>query len=144
MNPTLYLIVLVVLSLAGWGIKLWLQHTIQESVKHTFAKELEATKAAYARELEQYKTQLKRHEQSILVATILSRALGGSQATHDLNRELWEAQLWLPAPIAQQLSNVLVENATVAGIKDLLVSVRKLLHGADDVMTAEQFVHKNP
>lgn len=141
MNPTLYLVIVVTLGILAWLLRLWLQNTVQEAVKLGFAKELEETKLVLAKELEQYKAQLKRHDQATLVAALLARRVGGSELVQGTNRQIWEAQLWLPAPIAQRLSTVLVEDASYPAVKDLLAEVRKLIHGQDDQMTAEQFTH---
>ncbi len=141
MNPTLYVIIAITLGLIGWLLRLWLQNTVQEAVKLGFSIELEETKLVLAKELEVYKAQLKRHDQATLVAALLASRVGGPDHIQNVNRQIWEAQLWLPTPLAQRLSTVLIEDASLVSVKGLLVEVRKLIHGPDDPMEAVQFSH---
>ena len=106
------LIIVVALGLVAWFLREYLRNIVQEAVKLAFSKELE-----------DYKAQLKRHEQAVTVAALLARRVGGTPHQESVNRQIWEAQLWLPAPIAQRLSEVLVNDASPAAVKGLLICI---------------------
>ena len=135
------LILGIVLAIIAQVLAEWLKTTVQEAAKKPYLEELEDYRAELRRHEEAYKARLKRHEHAAAIAKILAAKIGGAPATQQLNRELWEASLYLPADVVCGLSTCLVENQPV---KNLLIKARKEIHGDDDTLVADNIPHVNP
>lgn len=107
---------------------------------------VESIKTEYAQRLEDYKAEIKRREDAIQVAAILAEFLYGKSSDRgQFMTSVWKLSLILPPDAVTQLSTTLVE--TKDGIKDpkdLLVCIRKHLHGKEDPITSQALVHFTP
>ena len=61
---------------------------------------------------------------------------------HEYVADIWALSLWLPPPLVYHLTEFLVgKNPAYRDPKELLVKIRKELHGADDPVEASQIAH---
>jgi len=91
----------------------------------------------YAERAETYRAALRRREDSVGIAQLLTYA--GHPETVDsqtLNQLAWEVYLWLPAPVAAELTAALKEEGRDP--RDALIRLRRYLHGPGDALTREQ------
>ena len=95
-----------------------------------------------------FDTEQKQREKSALIAELLAESrLHQSNTSFDmkkLNRLAWEAFLWLPPDINTMLVKYLTGKPDAPNIVDLLVAVRKLLHGQADPLTRDDVATMYP
>lgn len=99
-------------------------------------------KAEYDRKLADYQAELRRREQAARVAKLLALRFQDELPAHEFNELAWEVSLWLPADRVRDLTTCLCGVEGAMQPKEMLISIRKLLHGPDDNLTADQIVHK--
>jgi hypothetical protein len=137
MTTTTIAVLLLVQGILVAMINSYLAAKMAESVKNDYAEQLERLKQGIQRELEDYKAHHKRMEQAGEIAKILAHRSGGGEYTIKANEMIWAASLWLPGPLVHELSECLV-NADKKDPRELLVSIRKVIHGANDPVTSDQ------
>lgn len=94
----------------------------------------------------EYKLDFRRKEQSAAVAEILAKYhYGGREDPQEFIQLAWELSLWLPADAVRQLTMHLREfQRGETDPKNILIYVRKMLHGENDDLAAEDIVHFGP
>jgi menaquinone-dependent protoporphyrinogen IX oxidase len=102
------------------------------------------------REVEKLKTEyalaLKKKEQAAGIAKLLADfSYKRKPDTRDYVADIWALSLWLPAPLVCHLTEFLGgKNSKYQDPKDLLIEIRKELHGAGDDLKAVQIAHIDP
>jgi hypothetical protein len=91
----------------------------------------------YQERLDRYKAELRRRDESVNIAQLLTYAARpDSVDSQTLNQLAWEMYLWLPAGIAADLTAAL--KAENQDPRDILIQVRRHLHGKGDPLTRDQ------
>lgn len=103
--------------------------------------EIEKVKNIYAKELEEYRFDLKNREQAAKIAQILAiiHYYGKDQSRRELQQVVWEASIWLPADVVRKLTDHLQQhNKMGSDPNQVVVAVRKLIHGQSDNLRPEE------
>ena len=87
------------------------------------------------------KFEFKKREQSIMIASLFAEWLDRPEDTKNLNRLAWEATLWLPDDIAQEVNKRLLNASDAKDLKEILVDVKGLIHGRKSKINPEGIVH---
>ncbi len=95
---------------------LWFKFKLQYSIKHEYDKNIE-----------KYKNKIESRKKAELLAELLLEWLSFPESQTKLNKLTFEAFLWLPDEIAQDLSNLLAHNRNAPEIRDILLKIRKYL-----------------
>jgi hypothetical protein len=119
-------------------------------VKEQLDKKLEDYKGVLREELdkklEDYRSQIRRHEQAVQIAGLLARLTSNVPKTMTpvgFTEKVWEMSLWLPPALVRDMTEYLCNGANAKSPKELLIAVRKIIHGPEDDLTANQIVHLN-
>jgi len=125
-------VAVILIGILQFLISWWFKYRLQESIKYE-----------YAEKLKDYEFMLKKREQAASIAKLLAEY---SYKTKEDNREyvadIWSLSLWLPAPLVCHLTEFLVgKNSEFHDPKDLLIKIRKELHGMDDELKSDQIAH---
>lgn len=111
-------------------VKTYLKATIEQSIKHDNDKKLE-----------EIKFEMKKREQSALVANMFSKWIFLKDDT-DKNRELnklsFEMSLWLPDNIAIEVNKRLKNKEDSKTVMDLIIECRKLLNDGKTELKPEE------
>jgi hypothetical protein len=105
--------------------------------------EVEAVRTNYLRQIEDYKAELTRRTNAVEVAEVLADFLyANAPDKKEFMTKVWKLSLTLPPDIVMQMATTIAE-AKKSGTnpKELLVKVRKLIHGQADNVTAENLLH---
>ena len=113
-------------------IALWLKARLEGSIKHEYDKRLK-----------DYEFTLKKREQAVRIAQLLADVSYNRKADKkDHVAEIWALSLWLPPNLVCHLTEFLVgKNPQYHDPKDLLIKIRKELHGPDDPLKVTQIAH---
>jgi len=130
-----------VLALAlAFILKKWIGARIEKSIEH-----------AYNVRLEGIREDIAVKNRAALVADLLSEWLSRPKDSTKLNRLTFEAYLWLPRNIADDLSRRLANQADAPDVRTLLGQVRKHLLGQGDTFDPQKinifpapWANKNP
>lgn len=142
--PHLVLFVLLSAGGAWWGayLKQKGQNFATEEDLKALTEKVEEVKAGYTKQIEDYKAELSRRAQAARIAEILAKThYGKAEEQREFMELAWELSIWLPAERVRELSSHLVSFRN--GSSDpraLLISVRKLLHGPEDKLSAEEII----
>ena len=131
-----YVIVISVNSILTTIIGWWVQSRIQ----YTFQSKLEALKQAKSEKIEEYKLDIKKREQSLRIAELLATVREGAGDPKEINKLVWELSLWLPQNTAKELSDCLLRRAGSKDPEQILIDIRKILHGPGDDLKPENIV----
>lgn len=126
----------------GVMAKAWVEKRIELSIGHEYSKKLADYQSQITqRELELQEQQEIRHR-AALIADLLSHWVTNQGVDRDrLNKLSFEAFLWLPQDIAEDLSNTLAHQSGAPSIKDILVKVRRHLLGPTDTLPAGDVIY---
>lgn len=122
----------LVLAVLQFIVGLWIKARVEGSIKHE-----------YDRRLKDYEFALKKKEQAVRIAQLLADfSYNRKDMKSEYVADIWALSLWLPPPLVYHLTEFLVgKNPAYRDPKDLLVKIRKELHGADDPVEAGQIAH---
>ncbi len=132
MTPFQVFLTLIALAAIQFLTSLWIKARLEASIEHEYSKKLE-----------EFKFEFRKREQAARIAEILAIHNNRKQMIDQtrFNQLLWELTLWLPSDIVQLLMNHLMDESSAADPKKILIAIRKLFHGQDDTVTADQIVH---
>lgn len=120
-----------VLGFIGYICRSWIIERLKVSIKHEYdVKMLEIEN--------QREVRLK----SEIVAELLAEWIK-KNGTHDykqLNRLSFQAYLWLPEKLAEDLSNLLSRNQGAKDIRVILKEIRTYLQGKDDELGSQHVI----
>ena len=117
----------VVLAFLAFIIQKWIGTRIEQSVKHS-----------YDVHLERFREDIAVKHRAALVAELLSEWLSHPSDPTRLNRLTFEAFLWLPQDIAEDLSKRLANQPGAPDVRTLIGQVRKHLLGKSDLFDAQK------
>lgn len=119
------------LSLVGYLCRNWLVERLKASIKFEYDRKLIAVE--HERE-----TRLKGEVVAELLAQWIRK--GGNLDYYQLNRLSFQAFIWLPRELAEQLSNSLAHKPGAEDLRSLIKDLRTHLQGSDDGFKAKDVI----
>jgi hypothetical protein len=119
--------------LAALIAKPWIEKRIDHSIAHEYAEKL----ALYQAKIDQ---QQEIRHRAALMADLLSSWLKTGTDRDELNRLSFEAFLWLPEDIAQDLSKTLAHKPDAPSVRDLIIKTRQHLLGSQDSLVPNNVI----
>lgn len=119
----------------------WASAVITYATKHKYDEMIESIKLSHAKALEREKNDRELKLKSALIAELLAEWVSRPDDRTNLRKLTYEAFLWLPAPLAEELSKILSHADNAQDPRVFLLDVRKLLLGADDSLLAKSVIH---
>lgn len=116
------------------ALKLGLATYLSKSIE--FKLELQKDK-----DLVDYQLQKANKVRAELVSELLLEFYKKTPDTDKLNKLAFEAALWLPKEIVEDLTKLLARHNPAPDIKDILVKTRKFLLGEDEIIDKNSIVH---
>jgi hypothetical protein len=110
--------------------KFWLLKKIQYAVKNN-----------YDRQLEDYKNTLSTRSRAALIADLMAEWLSDPDDRKHLNKLSFEAFLWLPKDIAEDLSKLLNHQPGAKSTREILATVRNHLLGEEEKIDSNNIIH---
>jgi len=104
-------------------LKYWMKARLEQSIKHEYNKKLE-----------EFKFEMRKREQSAVIANLFSKWLIIKQKSdedrfRELNRLSFEMSLWLPDEIAVEINKKLKNLGSAKSIQELLIDCRQIIQG---------------
>ncbi|MBU0908744.1 MAG: hypothetical protein KKA54_03535 [Proteobacteria bacterium] len=112
-----------IIAVIGFLLRSWIATRLRWSIKHEYDKKMLEVES-------QKEIRLKGEIVADLLAEWIRKS--GNLDYHQLNRLTFQAFLWLPKDLAEELSNSLTQATNSKDVRALLVDIRKYLHGKDD------------
>ncbi|WP_350315661.1 hypothetical protein OHK33_11935 [Pectobacterium aroidearum] len=117
---------------------------ITERIKRTIGLEyeevLETIKTSNTRMLEIEKQSREIRLKSALIAELFAEWTSYSQDRKKLRQLTFEAFLWMPEPLAKELSKILSHDDNASDVRTFLIQVRKFLLGTGDHLTSTEII----
>ncbi len=112
-------------------IEYWIKPRIEQSIKHEYDKNLE-----------EYKYEVRKREQSAMVAELFSRWIIIKKAEdevrfRELNKLSFEMSLWLPDNIAVEINKRLKNLPSAKSPQELLIECRQIIQGNKTILTKD-------
>lgn len=114
---------------------------ITSSVQHEYNELLESIKLSHQRQLESEKNLREIRLKSALIAELIALWISQPDDRAKLRQLTYEAFLWLPPELANELSDILAQKPGALDVRDYLIKVRKLLLGEADTLEAVKVIH---
>lgn len=141
---TIFSLERVITYLIFTGIALIVPNVVSERVKRSIGFEyeelVETIKSANVRALEMEKQSREIRLKSALIAELFAEWTSLSQDRKKLRQLTFEAFLWLPEPLAKELSMILSHDDAALDVRDYIIQVRKFLLGQDDDLDKNKII----
>lgn len=124
-------IIICVVAAVQWMVSKWFEARLVQSIKHEYDKRME-----------ELRFETRKREQAARVSELLASEFSADPETERFNRLAWELSLWLPADIVRELTRYLCKDDTAKHPKEILIAIRRLLHGDKDMLEPEMIVHR--
>lgn len=85
--------------------------------------------------------EFKKREQAALIASLFSEWIDKPENRKELNRLTWEANLWLPDNIANEVNKSLAHRPDAKDIREIIVSVKGLIQGKKSSLLPSSIVY---
>ena len=115
---------------------------LQTWFKHRFDLRLEVEKDRMSRELEDYRADLKRKEQAIQLAEVLSDYFSENDECRRFNKALWEIALTMPPEVMAKIQCCLSGEDPSMTVKDLLAYLRQKIEPKAAPLPSDTIVHR--
>lgn len=117
------------------------QHDLRlQELKNQHDQTMQVIKQEHDKVLRQLGEQKEIRFKAELVAELLAEWINNNEDRQKLNELSYKAFLWLPAEVAEQLSNELAHAENRQGIRKILIETRKHLLGASDPLTEDKVI----
>jgi len=120
-----------ILGLIGYISRNWIVERLKASIKHEY--DLKMLEVESQREI-----RLKGEVVAELLAEWIRK--NGKLDYHQLNRLSFQAYLWLPKELAEDLSNSLAHQKGSKDVRSLLKEIRSYLQGEDDGLASKHVI----
>lgn len=120
-----------VFLLVGYIFRSWIIERLKASIKHEY--DLRMLEIESQREV-----RLKGEIVAELLAEWIKK--NGTLDYHQLNRQSFQAYLWLPKELAEDLSNALTNKQGAKDVRSLLKKIRTYLQGEDDGLASRHAI----
>ncbi|MDF2784470.1 MAG: Uncharacterized protein K0S95_1005 [Pantoea eucrina] len=141
---TIFSLEKIITYLIFTGIAFIVPIVVSERVKRSIGFEyeelLETIKSANVRPLEMEKQSREIRLKSALIAELFAEWTSLSQDRKKLRQLTFEAFLWLPEPLAKELSMILSHDDAALDVRDYIIQVRKFLLGQDDDLDKNKII----
>ncbi len=141
---TIFSLEKIITYLIFTGIAFIVPIVVSERVKRSIGFEyeelLETIKSANVRALEMEKQSREIRLKSALIAELFAEWTSLSQDRKKLRQLTFEAFLWLPEPLAKELSMILSHDDAALDVRDYIIQVRKFLLGQDDDLDKNKII----
>lgn len=107
---------------------------INHGTKHIYDEMLESVKNSHAKIALQEKNSREIRLKSAIIAELFAEWLSPNSDRKKLRQLTFEAFLWLPLPLANELSLILAHEDNAMDSREFIIQVRKLLLGDDDTL----------
>lgn len=87
------------------------------------------------------KFEYRKKEQSALVASLFAEWIDNPANRKELNRLNWEATLWLPDRLADDVNRRLNNAADAKDVRQILVEVKSIIHGKKSQLDWQRIVY---
>jgi hypothetical protein len=87
------------------------------------------------------KFEFTKREQAAMVASLFAEWIDRPTERKELNRLTWEATLWLPDDLAREVNKRLNNAPDAKDIKEILVDIKRLIHGRKSNLNPIEIVH---
>ncbi|WP_187322242.1 hypothetical protein [Serratia marcescens] len=114
---------------------------ITSSVQHEYNELLESIKMSYQKQLENEKNLREVRLKSALIGELLAIWISNPDDRTRMRQLTYEAFLWLPPTLAEELSTILSREDGAPNPQEFLIKVRKLLLGDSDGLTADKVIN---
>lgn len=113
---------------------------INHGTKHVYDEMLESIKTSQAKLALQEKNSREIRLKSAMIAELFAEWVSPNADRKKLRQLTFEAFLWLPLPLANELSLILAHGDNAMDSKEFIIQVRKLLLGDEDTLEAEKII----
>lgn len=112
-----------VIAIVAYLLRTWIATKLRWAVKHEYDKKMLEVES-------QREIRLKGE----IVAELLAQWIrtNGNLDYHQLNKLTFQAFLWLPKELAEDLSNLLSHKPGAKDVRQILIDIREYLHGKSD------------
>ncbi|MCG5279861.1 hypothetical protein [Providencia rettgeri] len=138
---TLQVFILLLLVVVPFILRIWISSEINNLVQHKYNKALEDIKRQNLSHLEEEKNSREVRLKSALLAELLAEWVSYPSDRRKLRTLTYQAFIWLPEPIAKDLSSILAHEEGAKDITQILIDIRKHLLGESDTLSAESVVN---
>ena len=119
------------LGIVGYLCRIWIANRLRWSIKHEYdIKMLEVES--------QKEIRLKGEVVADLLAEWIRK--NGKLDYHQLNKLTFQAFLWLPKELAEDLSNCLSHKPGAKDVRNILIDIRTHLHGKNDGLQSKDVI----
>ncbi|UUW70933.1 hypothetical protein [Pseudomonas oryzihabitans] len=129
--------------LIGFLGKAWIENRLRASIDHEYSKDLERIKDEIIRDqtraIEELKREIQIRDKAAKIADLISEWCSWPESRKHLNLLTFEAFLWLPDEILEDLSAVLSHSPEAPDVRQVLSKVRKHLIGTTN-LDPEKFI----
>tara|TARA_R110001599_G_C12276626_1_gene662546 strand:- start:6403 stop:6909 length:507 start_codon:yes stop_codon:yes gene_type:complete len=119
------------LGIVAFISRSWIMERLKSSIKHEY--DLRILEIESQKEI-----RLKGEVVAELLAEWIRRS--GKHDYHLLNKLSFQAYIWLPKELAEDLSNSLAKNENAKDVRALLKEIRSYLHGEDDGLASKHVI----
>jgi len=113
----------VMVTVLAFVLRSWIGTRIEQSIKHE-----------HDVRLENFRRDMMVKDRAALLADLLAEWISWPEDRTKLNRLTFEAFLWLPPEIAEDLSRCLANEPEAPGVRAIIGEARKFLLGRDDTL----------
>jgi len=118
----------------------WISEKVVSSTRHEYNELLETIKLSNAKVLEKEKESREIRLKSALIAELLAEWISQPDDMAHLRKLTFEAFIWLPVPLAEDLSKILAHEKSAKDYKEFIIDVRKHLLGNADNLSSDSIV----
>jgi hypothetical protein len=121
----------LLVSILAFLAKTWIGKRIESSIQHEYDKKLS-----------KFENDLEVRLRAELVADLMAEWIKGEKELdyNRLNQLSFQAFLWLPAPLARDLSNTLAHKTGADDLRSIIQKIRKHLLGEKDDLEARYVI----
>ncbi|WP_326033523.1 hypothetical protein, partial [Vibrio cholerae] len=120
-----------VLAIVAYLLRTWISTRLRWSVKHEYDKKMLEVES-------QKELRLKGEVVAELLAEWIRK--NGNLDYHQLNKLTFQAFLWLPKGLAEDLSNSLSHKPGSKDVREILIDIRTHLHGHNDGLKSKDVI----
>ncbi|MGR2893543.1 hypothetical protein ABMX90_22325 [Vibrio vulnificus] len=120
-----------VIAIVAYLLRTWIATRLRWSVKHEYDKKMLEVES-------QKEIRLKGEVVAELLAQWIRK--NGNLDYHQLNKLTFQAFLWLPRELAEDLSNSLSHKPGAKDVRQILIDIREHLHGKSDGLKSKDVI----
>lgn len=135
-----HIVTYIIVAAIGLIVPLIVAEYVKRGIGIEYEVMLETVKNANAKALDLEKQSREIRLKSALIAELFAEWTSVDQNRKKLRQLTFEAFLWLPEDLADELSKILSHDDAALDPRTYLIQVRKFLLGQDDALTSEKII----